>query len=232
MHSDWSDGALPIEEMVREAKALGYEYVAVTDHSSGAGMAGGAIPERMLAEIARIREVEKEIGGIRVLAGCELEIKRDGSLDFPDDILEQLDWVIASVHSGFNQTEEELTARIVRAMENPHVDCIGHPTGRLIGRRAPYAVDLELVFRTAARTKTALEINASPERLDLVDTHARRAKDLGAMLVVGTDAHAPAHLENMRYGIAMARRGWAESPNVLNTRRFEDLQEWIRSDAP
>jgi DNA polymerase (family 10) len=232
MHSDWSDGALPIEEMVREAKALGYKYVAVTDHSSGAGMAGGAIPERMLAEIVRIREVEKEVGGIHVLAGCELEIKRDGSLDFADDVLEQLDWVIASVHSGFNQTEEELTARIVRAMENPHVDCIGHPTGRLIGRRAPYAVDLELVFRTAARTKTALEINASPERLDLVDTHARRAKDLGAMLVVGTDAHAPAHLENMRYGIAMARRGWAESPNVLNTRRFEDLQAWIRSGAP
>jgi DNA polymerase (family 10) len=229
MHSDWSDGALPIEDMVREAKSRGYEYVAITDHSSGAGMAGGAIPERMLAEIARIREVEKGVGGIRVLAGCELEIKRDGSLDYPDDVLERLDWVIASVHSGFNQAEEEMTARIIRAMESPHVDCIGHPTGRLIGRRAPYALDLEAVFKAAARTRTALEINSHPERLDLVDSHARRAIEHGAMLVVNTDAHAPAHLDNMRYGVAMARRGWAQTSNVLNSRPLDEVLAWIRN---
>jgi DNA polymerase (family 10) len=229
MHSDWSDGALPIEEMVRAAKAHGYAYVAVTDHSSGAGMTGGAIPERMLAEIARVRAVEREVGGIRVLAGCELEIKRDGTLDFPDEILAQLDWVIASIHSGFNQAEDEMTARVIRAMESPHVDCIAHPTGRLIARRAPYALDLEAVFKAAARTKTALEINSHPDRLDLVDHHAHRAIELGAMLVVNTDAHAPAHLDNMRYGVAMARRGWAEPANVLNTRPFDEVVAWIRS---
>jgi DNA polymerase (family 10) len=232
MHSDWSDGALPIEDMVRIAKGHGYEYVAVTDHSSGAGMTGGAIPERMLDEIARIREVEKEVGGIHVLAGCELEIKRDGSLDFADEILERLDWVIASIHSGFNQAEDEMTARMIRAMENPNVDCIAHPTGRLIGRRAPYAVDLEAVFRAAARTKTALEINSHPDRLDLSDNHARRARELGVMLVVNTDAHAPAHLDNMRYGVAMARRGWAETSNVLNTRGYNELITWIKNGAP
>ncbi|GAC1466197.1 MAG: DNA polymerase/3'-5' exonuclease PolX [Gemmatimonadaceae bacterium] len=232
MHSDWSDGSLPIDEMVRLAADRGYEYVAVTDHSSGAGMAGGASIDRMRAELSRIREVEGNAGGIRVLAGCELEIKRDGSLDFPDEVLEELDWVIASIHSGFNQTEEEMTTRIVRAMENPHVDAIGHPTGRLIGRRQPYAVDLEAIFATAARTNTVLEINSHPDRLDLMDSHARHAIELGALLVINTDAHAPANFDNLHYGVATARRGWAEAGNVLNTRSYDDLMRWLRTDKP
>jgi DNA polymerase (family 10) len=226
-HSTWSDGSVTIAEMVEAARARGYEYVAITDHSVGIGVAHGLSVERLEEQLKEIHEVDRLISGIRVLAGTELEIKRDGSLDFPDEILAQLDWVIASIHSGFNQTEEEMTARMLAAIENPHVDAIAHPTGRLIGKRAPYAVDLEAVFQAAARTRTALEINSFPERLDLVDTHARRARELGVMLVVNTDAHAPAHFGNIRYGVAMARRGWADARNVLNTFPLDRLLGWL-----
>jgi DNA polymerase (family 10) len=232
VHTEWSDGSLPIEDMVQAARQRGYEYVAITDHSGGIGVAGGLSPERILEQIEAVRAVARASEDIHVLTGSEVDIRRDGTLDFQDDILARLDWVVASVHSGFNQPEEQMTERIIHAMENPHVDAIGHPTGRLIGKREPYAVDMEAIFAAAARTKTALEINSFPERLDLVDVHARRAKDLGVMLVVDTDAHAPIHLDNIRYGIAMARRGWAEPANVLNTWRFDLLQAWIRRDAP
>lgn len=232
VHSDWSDGSVPIEDMIRAARDRGYEYVAITDHSGGIGVAGGLSVERIQEQIQVVRALDKDIDGIHVLVGSEVDIKRDGTLDFPDEILSKLDWVIASVHSGFNQAQDEMTARIIRAMENPHVNAVAHPTGRLIGKRAPYAVDMEAIFRAAARTHTALEINSFPERLDLSDTHARRAKDLGVMLVVNTDAHAPIHLENMRYGVAVARRAWAEAGNVLNTLPFADLQRWLKSGAP
>jgi DNA polymerase (family X) len=229
MHSEWSDGSVPIEEMVLIARARGYGYVAITDHSVGMGVAGGLSKDRILEQIGRIRQVDKEIDGITVLAGTELEIKRDGVLDFSDEILAQLDWVIASVHSGFNQPEEQMTQRIIRAIENPHVDAIAHPTGRLIGKREPYAVDLEAVFRAAARTGTALEINAFPERLDLMDRHVRRAIELGVTIVVNTDSHGPAHLDYMRYGVAMARRGWAEARNILNTLPLADLKSKLKN---
>lgn len=232
VHSDWSDGAAPIEVMIAAARDRGYEYVAITDHSMGIGVAGGLSEERLLEQIARIHALNEEIDGIRVLTGSEVDIKRDGSLDFPDELLAQLDWVIASVHSGFNQSEEDMTRRIVRAMENPYVDAIAHPTGRLIGKRAAYAVDLETIFRTAAKTKTALEINSFPERLDLTDSHARRAIELGVTLVIDTDAHAPVHFDNIRYGVAMARRGWAEPSNVSNARSFAQLQAWLKRGAP
>jgi DNA polymerase (family 10) len=231
-HTDWSDGATAMEGMVLAAKQRGYEYIAITDHSQGIGVANGLSPERLFEQVAQIRALDRRINGIRVLAGSEVDIKRDGSLDFSDDILAQLDWVIASVHSGFNQSEKEMTARIIRAIENPHVDAIAHPTGRLIGKRAPYAVDIEAVFRAAAREHRALEINSFPERLDLSDVHARRAKELGVMLVIDTDAHAPIHLDNIRYGVAMARRAWSEAHHVLNTRSFRDLTHWLRRDAP
>jgi DNA polymerase (family 10) len=231
-HTEWSDGATSIEDMVLAAKQRGYDYIAITDHSRGIGVANGLSTERLLEQIAQIRALEQRINGLRILAGSEVDIKRDGSLDFPDEVLAQLDWVIASVHSGFNQSENEMTARIIRAIENPHVDAIAHPTGRLIGKRAPYALDIEAVFRAAARARTALEINSFPERLDLSDAHARRAKDLGVMLVVDTDAHAPIHLENIRYGVAMARRAWSEPHHLLNTRSFSELAEWLRRDAP
>lgn len=228
-HTEWSDGSAPIEDMALAARDRDYEYLAITDHSGGIGVAGGLSPERLLEQLGRIRQVDGEVGGITLLAGSEVEIKSTGDLDFPDEILAQLDWVIASIHSGFNQPEEQITSRIVRAMENPHVDAIAHPTGGLIGKRVPYAVDLEAVFRAAARTGTALEINSFPQRLDLVDVHVRRAIELGAMVVVNTDAHAPMHYGNIRYGIEMARRGWAEAGNVLNTRTLSGLRAWLRS---
>jgi DNA polymerase (family 10) len=232
VHSDWSDGAVGIEEMVLAARDRGYEYVAITDHSGGIGVAHGLNVDRLMEEISQVRRLNDEVEGITVLIGSEVEIKSDGILDFSDEILAQLDWVIASVHSGFNQSEEQITRRIVQAIENPHVDAIGHPTGALIGKRAPYAVDLEAVFRAAARTGTALEINASPQRLDLADTQVRRAIELGVMIVINTDAHAPIHLDFMRYGVEMARRGWAESANVLNSRSLVELREWLRSASP
>lgn len=229
VHTEWSDGSLPIETMAAAARDRGYEYVAITDHSGGIGVARGLSPERLLDQIQRIRSIDEQLEGIRILAGSEVDIRRDGTLDFADEILARLDWVIASVHSGFNQPEEQMTQRIIRAIENPYVNAIAHPTGRLIGKRAPYAVDLEAVFRAAARTGTALEINSFPDRLDLVDSHARRAKSLGVMLVVDTDAHAAAHFDNIRYGVAMARRGWAETKDVLNTRGIGDLVARLRT---
>jgi DNA polymerase (family 10) len=232
VHTKWSDGTLPIEDMVDAARQRGYEYVCITDHSGGIGVAGGLSEERILQQMEAVHKLAHESPDIHVLMGSEVDIKRDGSLDFPDEILERLDWVIASVHSGFNQPQDQMTQRIISAMENRNVDAIGHPTGRLIGKREPYAVDMEAIFAAAARTKTALEINSFPERLDLVDVHARRAKDLGVVLVVNTDAHAPIHLDNIRYGIAMARRGWAEPANVLNTWSFESLSAWITRGAP
>jgi DNA polymerase (family X) len=232
MHSTWSDGACTIEEMVVSAMARGYEYVALTDHSGGIGVANGLSPERLHEQLEELARVRAAYPDIQILSGSELEIKRDGSLDFPDELLARLDWVIASVHSGFNQSEADMTARVIRAIENPHVDAIGHPTGRLIGKREPFAVDLEAVFKAAARTRTALEINSFPERLDLSDRHARRAKELGVMLVVDTDAHAPVNFENIRYGVAMARRAWAEAADVLNTRSFASLRSWLTRDAP
>ncbi|HZU12907.1 MAG TPA: DNA polymerase/3'-5' exonuclease PolX [Chloroflexota bacterium] len=231
-HTDWSDGTVTIEEMVLAARERGYEYVAITDHSGGIGVAHGLSAERLEEQIGVIRRLDREIEGITILTGTEVDIRRDGTLDFSDEILEQLDWVIASVHSGFNQPEDQMTARIVRAIENPHVDAIAHPTGRLIGRREPYAVDLEAVYRAAARTGTALEINSFPERLDLTDTQAQRALELGVILVVDTDAHAPVHFDNIRYGIEVARRAWAEAANVLNTRPLAELPRATTRGVP
>jgi DNA polymerase (family 10) len=229
MHSDWTDGSRPIEDMVNAAIARGYEYMAITDHSVGLAMTGGLDPARIAQQRDEIAVIGKRHPEITILAGSEVEIKRDGTLDFPDDVLARLDWVVASVHSGFNQPEEEMTQRILRAIENPHVDCIGHPTGRMINKRSPYAVDLERVFRAAARTRTVLEINSFPERLDLPDAQARRARDLGVTLVINTDSHSPAHMDNIRYGVAMARRAWTEPGGVLNTLPLKKLQAWLRN---
>ena len=218
--------------MIEACVARGYEYMAVTDHSQGLGLARGLSPERLDEQIEIIGQLRRQFPQIHIFTGSEVDIHRDGTLDFSDEVLSRLDWVIASVHSGFNQSEADMTARIIRAMENPHVDAIGHPTGRLLGRRDPYALDLEALFRAAARTGTCLEINASPERLDLGDTLARRARELGARLVINTDAHAPSHLDNMRYGVAMARRGWSEAASVLNTLGAADLARRLTSGGP
>jgi DNA polymerase (family 10) len=217
VHSHWSDGRDSIEAMALAARALGYEYIAITDHSKGLGIAHGLNEERIREQTAEIRKLNESLKDIRVLTGIEVDIRADGSLDLPDQILAELDVVVAAVHSAMGQEQEKMTKRIIQAMQNPHVDIIAHPTCRLLGGREAIALDMEAIFRAAARTGTALEINAMPDRLDLKDIHIFRARDLGVKLSLGTDAHATEHLPLMRFGVGIARRGWAEAGHVLNT---------------
>lgn len=223
VHSKWSDGRDSIEQMALAARALGYRYIAVTDHSKGRGVARGLNEERIREQAAEIRKLNERLKDIRIFSGIEVDIRADGSLDFADEILAELDIVVAAVHSAMGQEQEKMTRRIIQAMENPHVDIIAHPTCRLLGERDSIAVDMEAVFRAAARTGTVLEINAMPDRLDLKDTHIFRARELGVKLSLGTDAHADEHLPLMRYGVGIARRGWAEAGHVLNTLSAEGV---------
>ncbi len=217
VHTDWSDGRDGIELMVVGARDRGYEYLAITDHSSGRGIANGLTEERLVAQARELRRVEDSVGGIRVLKGTEVDIRADGTVDYADDVLAELDWVVASVHSGRGQSSAVMTDRIIRAMHNPHVTAIGHLSTRLIGQRDPIDADYEALFRAAAETGTVLEVNASPERLDLKDTHARRGAELGAFLAVSSDAHTVDTLANQRYGIGVARRARCEARHVVNT---------------
>ncbi len=227
-HTNWSDGRARIEDMARAAKALGYEYVAVSDHSKALKVFGGLTAERLAEQLTAVREAAARVPGIRILTGIEVDIKSDGSLDLPDAVLAALDVVTASVHSGFKQGRAEMTGRILSAIRNPHVDAIGHPTGRLIGSRDPYELDLDAVLREAARCGKALEVNAHPERLDLNDQGCRRAKELGAMVVINTDAHDTEQFGNMRFGVATARRGWLERGDVVNARPLSGLLKWLK----
>jgi len=217
VHSSWSDGLADIEDVARAAKARGYSYVAITDHSRSLGVAHGLSVERLAAQREEIDAVNRRVTGVRVLAGTEVDILSDGSIDFPDEELEKLDVVIASIHSGFRQSSDRITGRMVSAAENPHVDIIGHPTGRLLEHREPYAVDLERVMEAAADSGTALEINAHHERLDLNDINARRAVGMGVALAINTDSHHVDQLWSMELGVLTARRGWVEAASVLNT---------------
>jgi DNA polymerase (family 10) len=201
--------------------------MAITDHSKSATVAGGMDEARVLRMIADVRACNKRLKGFRVLAGCEVDIRADGSLDFPDDILRRLDLVQVSIHSRFKMSREEMTARIVRAVQHPLVHILGHPTGRLIGERAPYEVDIEAVLQAAKAGGVAVEINASPSRLDLNDLHARRAKDLGIPITISTDAHTIPQLDYMRYGVAVARRAWIGTSDVLNTLPERKLAVWL-----
>ncbi|MBM4444535.1 MAG: DNA polymerase/3'-5' exonuclease PolX [Chloroflexi bacterium] len=228
LHSDWSDGRDSIEAMAVAARGLGYEYIAVTDHSRGLGIAHGLNEERLRAQTSEIRKLNENLHGIRVLSGTEVDIRADGSLDLPDEILANLDVVIAAVHSALSQDEDRMTRRLLGAMENPHVDIIAHPTGRLLGQREPVALGMEAIFRAAARTGTALEINCMPDRLDLRDIHIFRARELGVRLALGTDAHGTEHLSNVRFAVGMARRGWGEARHFLNTMPVEELLAWLR----
>jgi DNA polymerase (family 10) len=228
LHSDWSDGHQGIEAMARAAREVGYEYIALTDHSPSQTVAGGLSIERLQERMAEIEAARKAVPGLTILAGTEVDIKRDGRLDYPDQVLAELDFVVASVHSGWKMERAEMTARILKAMENPWLDCIGHPTGRLIGRREAYEVDMDEVLRAAARQGVAMEINAYPDRLDLRDLHARRAKELGVKMIISTDAHSADHLALMRFGVATARRGWLEAKDVLNTLPVEQLRAQLR----
>jgi DNA polymerase (family 10) len=218
MHTDATDGRDTIRQMAEAALARGLKYIAITDHSKNLAMTNGLDDARALAHVKRIREVDKEMKGrIRVLPGIEVDILADGALDLEDATLAEMDVVVASVHSHFNQTAEEMTARVLRALENPHVRILGHPTGRKLLSREGYAIDIEQVLQRAAALGVAVEHNASPARADLSDLHLRRARELGCKIVVDTDAHATEELDQMRYGITQLRRAWLTAGDVLNT---------------
>jgi DNA polymerase (family 10) len=223
MHTTASDGHASIEEMAETARERGYEYVAITDHSASHGFGDDVPPDELLRQVERIHGLEIE--GITVLAGTESNVLLDGSLDYDDTVLEQLDWVVASLHTSFRISEKEQTDRMLRAMEHPLVDVIGHPTGRLIERRAPYPIDIDRVIAKAVETGTFLEINANPDRRDLNDVYAKAAGEAGVTLVIDSDAHWPERLQNMRYGVATARRAWLTAEQVANTRSWPDLDK-------
>jgi len=229
VHSNWSDGHASIEEMVRAAKRRGYRYISINDHTRSLGVAHGLTPARLEAQMEEIDAVNARVKNFTVLKGTEVDILSDGGLDMPDDLLERLDIVVASIHSGFGQSIDRITGRIVSAIENPNVDIIGHPTGRLIGSRQAYAVDLEQVMRAAAEHGTALEINAYPERLDLNAVNVRRAAELGVTIAISTDSHRPEELEWMDVGVRTARRGWLTKKGVLNARPLRSLRSALRS---
>lgn len=227
-HSKWSDGHQSIEEMAKAAKSLGYEYIAITDHSRGLGIAKGLEPARLLQQVEEISALNREMKSFRVLSGVEVDIRSDGRLDLSDETLEKVDVVIAAVHSAMNQPAERMTARVIKAMENPNVDIIAHPTCRILGGREPIALDMEALFQAALRTGTALEINAMPQRLDLKDIHAFRAREMGIDLALATDAHRTEHLDLMRYGTGVARRAWCEPKHVLNSMGLEQIQKYLK----
>ncbi|MGH7117522.1 MAG: DNA polymerase/3'-5' exonuclease PolX [Acetobacteraceae bacterium] len=227
LHTDASDGHAGLAAMAEAARAIGYAYIAVTDHSRRMAMAHGLDERRLAQQVDAIEKLNERIAGITVLAGIEVDILEDGSLDLPDSILRRLDVVVGSIHTRFALSEQRQTERMLRAMDNPHLNILGHPTGRLINRRAPYAVDMERVMRGALERGCYLEINAQPERLDLDAQHCRLAKELGLKLAISTDAHAPADFALLRYGVDQARRGWLESENILNTRPLGELRKLL-----
>jgi DNA polymerase (family 10) len=224
-HTTLSDGRNSLEEMAAAARERGYAYLAITDHSASHGFGDHVTTERLWERIEEVRAWNKGKRGFRLLAGSEVNIGLDGALDYPDDVVEALDWVLASVHTSFGIPEKEMTGRVLAAIENPLVDCIGHLTGRLIGRREPYGIDVEAVAEAAARTGTMLEINGNPNRRDLSDRHARLALDAGATIVLNTDAHGIDTLSNMAYAIATARRAWMTPAEVANTRTWTEFKK-------
>jgi DNA polymerase (family X) len=227
-HTEWSDGHHPIEKLIDAAQARGYEYIIVSDHSKSTAIANGLSADQLRAQIARIRELQPRYR-IRILAGCECDILADGTMDFPDDVLRELDFVLAAVHSRFKQNREAMTARIVRALEHPLVNVLVHPTGRRLTSREPYDVDMEAVLATARRHGKAVEINCSPERLDLNDVHARRAAELGIPIAISTDTHYLNELNHLDLGIGIARRAWIGPGQVLNARPLDDLLAWAHA---
>jgi DNA polymerase (family 10) len=229
MHTTASDGHNSIREMAEAALALGYGYIAITDHSKNLAMTNGLDEKRALEQIERIREVDRQMKDrIRVLAGIEVDILADGALDLDDEVLAEMEVVIASVHSHFAQPREEMTARVLRAIENPYVRILGHPTGRLLLRREPFALDMGAVLRRAAELGVALEHNAAPERLDLNERDLRLAKELGCKIVISTDAHDIRHLAKMDYGVRQLRRAWLGPEDVLNTREVKEFLADLR----
>jgi DNA polymerase (family X) len=228
MHTRESDGRATLEEMAEAARELGYEYVAITDHSKALAMANGLDEKRVVAFAHQVREIKHRDLGIRVFSGLECDIRRDGAMDIEDDALAELDFVIGSIHGYLNLEPAEMTDRLLRALECKHLRAIGHPTGRLLLHRDPFGFDVDAVFKAAARRHVYLEINASPERLDLTASLARQAKAHGCKFVISTDAHHPKHLANMRYGVITARRAWLEPRDILNTHHLKDFEHDIK----
>jgi len=228
VHSDWTDGTAPIADMAAAARARGYAYMALTDHSRRVTMAHGLDPARVSRQIREVDKLNAKLKGFTILKGIEVDILKDGSLDLPDATLEKLDVVVASVHSFFDLPREAQTDRVVRAMQNPHVHIIGHPTGRLIGEREPYEIDIDRVLSAARDLGCYLEINAQPERLDLNDIHAHAAKSKGVRLAVSTDSHTVNSFDYIRFGIDQARRAWLTADDVINTRPLADLRRLLK----
>lgn len=229
IHSKWSDGTSPIEEIARAAQKRGYQYVAICDHSKSLKIAHGLDESRLMRQIEEIDRINEKLKGIQILKGVEVDILTDGKLDLPDKVLEKLDLVVVAIHSGFKQDKEKMTKRIVRALENPFVHILAHPSGRLLGARDPYEVEIDELMEAAKRYGKALEINSTFERLDLDDLHCRKAKEIGIKLGIGTDAH---HLDQMwmiSLGVAVARRGWLGTPDLLNTLPLKGILKWCRS---
>jgi len=228
MHTTASDGHATVEEMAAAARQLGYQYILITDHSKAVTIANGLDNKRAVENIRRIKATAKKVKGITIWAGAEVDILAEGQLDYPDEILRQFDVVLASVHSRMTQPGEEMTERLLKALRNPYVKILGHPTGRQVLRREPFKFDLERVLSEAQRLSVILELNANPERLDLCDRHVKLARDKGMRLIISTDAHRPEHLKFMRYGVMTARRGWMEKKNILNTYPPEKLLASLR----
>ncbi|MBZ5627461.1 MAG: DNA polymerase/3'-5' exonuclease PolX [Acidobacteriia bacterium] len=232
MHTVETDGKCTIEEMAEAARARGYQYMAITDHSKNLAMANGLDDRRALAHIEKIRKAGEKLEGIRIFAGIEVDILADGSLDLSDSVLEEMDIAIASVHSAFNQEPQQMTGRLLKAIENKNVSVIGHPTGRILLRRDAYQFDMEAVLAAAARNAVAMELNAYPDRLDLCDRHLRMAKERGVKIVINTDSHHTSHMEKMKYGVLQARRAWLTKDDVLNTLPAEKFAKAMKKQWP
>jgi len=227
MHSTWSDGKASLEDMARACRERGYEYLAITDHSQAMAMVQGLTPQRAREQWAEMEEVQERLPGIRILRSAEVDILKDGALDLPDEILEELDVVVVSVHSFMDQDRKTITERVLKAIRHPEVDILAHPTGRLLNRREPFPMDVEEVLAAAAELDVAVELNANPNRLDFSDVHVHRARELGVKVVISTDAHSPRALDNMRFGVDQARRGWLGPDDVLNAQPLEGFLRWL-----
>jgi len=223
VQTDWTDGENSIKEMAEAAKKRGLEYICVTDHTAALAMTGGNDEKRLLKQMAEIDRVQKEVPGIKILKGAEVDIHKDGTLDIDDETLAKLDVVGISVHSNFKMNQKDMTKRITRAMENHNADILFHPTGRLVQKREAYKVDMAEIIKTAQKTGTVLEANAYPDRLDLKDEYIRQAVKLGVKISIDSDAHSTNHFQFLEYGIGQARRGWAEAKDVINTRSWEEM---------
>ena len=225
VHSNWSDGFEPIENMVQQAEKMGYEYIGIADHSQSLKVANGLSEERIDKKIKEIEKINKKKENFRVFCGTECDIKPDGSLDYPDSVLKKLDYVGIGIHMSFKMTGEQVTRRVLKAMENPYVTFVAHPTCRMIGRREPFELDMEQIFDKARETDTYLEINSFPDRLDLNDLHVKQGKEKKVKFVINTDSHNISHMNFIRFGVAVARRGWLEKKDILNTYTLRELDK-------